>query len=94
MSQPDNPFGHLPSPEEEYAAGTPQPIGSAPRNGTPIVARDHSGEVAMIRWRVHPDVDEEGDDPYWARMDTDEPFEPAQWVPTTWTIDDILKFYG
>jgi hypothetical protein len=42
----------------------------------------------------HPDVDEEDDDPYWARFDTDELFDPVAWVPSPITIDEILVLYG
>lgn len=66
---------------------------SAPQDGTAILARDGAGEVALIRWRTVPDL-ELGDQPYWARFDTDEEFEFAEWVPSPYSIDEILEIYG
>lgn len=84
--------------EELEAAWAAAPIvytmESAPTLNTPILARDADGDLALIRWRVHPDLDEEIDDPYWARFDTDELFEPVAWAPSPVTIDEILVLYG
>jgi len=84
--------------EELKAAWAAAPIvykmESAPTLNTPILARDADGDLALIRWRTYPDVDEEGDDPYWGRFDTDELFEPVAWVPSPVTIDEILVLYG
>lgn len=78
------------TPEEEYAAAEAvHTMADAPRDGSPFIGRDADGEIAIIRWRMEPDL-EEGD-PYWARWDTDETFEPVAWVPTRRTIDDLLK---
>lgn len=81
------------TPEEEFASSDiVHTMGNAPRDGTPIVARDGDGDIALIRWRAGADLDE--GEPYWARWDTDEPFEPVAWVPTRRTIGDLLKQYG
>lgn len=69
-------------------------VPAAPQDGTPILARDAHGNLALIRWRTHPDLYEEDDDPYWARIDTDEIFAPVAWVPSPLTIDEVLKRYG
>lgn len=66
---------------------------AAPQDGTPIIARDGGGEVALIRWRTGADL-EYGDRPYWARFDTDEEFEFAEWIPSPYSIDEILEMYG
>lgn len=68
------------------------PAASAPRDGTPIAARDEFGEVHMIRWRTGPDL-EAGDEPYWATFRTDEPFEFLDWIPSPLTTDEIFAIY-
>ncbi|MCW5706751.1 hypothetical protein [Shinella sp.] len=47
----------------------------------------------MIRWRTGVDIDEVGDEPYWAIYRTDEPFDFVEWIPSPLTIDDILTIY-
>lgn len=69
------------------------PSSAAPRDGTPIVARDDCGEVRLIRWRTGADLDA-GDEPYWALFTTEEPFEFDEWIPSPLSIDEILKIYG
>lgn len=69
------------------------PSSSAPRDGTPILARDDLGEVRLIRWRTGADL-EVGDAPYWALFTTDEPFEFDDWIPSPLSIDEILTIYG
>lgn len=84
----------LPSPEEEFTAAlVVQRMDTAPRDSTVIVGRDRSGQIAHIRWRTHPDLDDRIDDPYWARMDSDELFDPIVWVPTTWTDEEMWYAY-
>lgn len=65
----------------------------APKDGNWFVAKDRDGEIAIVRWRDYPDVDQEGDLPYFARYDNDEPFEIVAWVPSSWTYDDLVKTY-
>jgi len=67
--------------------------GDAPKDGRWFVAKDRDGDLALVRWRSGPDLDE-GDLPYFARFDTDEPFEIVAWVPSSWTYDDLVKTYG
>lgn len=77
-----------PSPDQEFRAATVvYGMMEAPQDGTPIIGRDRAGNVALIRWRIHPELDEEEDDPYWARVETDELFEPIVWIPTIDTLD-------
>ena len=66
---------------------------AAPRDGTPIAARNAEGDVEMIRWRTGVDIDEVGDEPYWATYRTDELFEFTEWIPSPLTIDEILTIY-
>lgn len=66
---------------------------AAPQDGTPIVARNEAGEVALIRWRTGSDL-ERGHEPYWARFDTDEEFEFIEWTPSPFSVGQILEFYG
>lgn len=66
---------------------------AAPRDGTPIAARNAEGDVQMIRWRTGVDIDEVGDEPYWATYRTDEPFEIIEWIPSPISIDEILTIY-
>lgn len=75
------------------AAKVIQPAADARQDGTPIVARNDAGEVALIWWRTGPDL-EPGDHPYWARFDTDEEFEFVEWVASPYSIDEILETYG
>lgn len=81
-------------PEVEFAntpiIGLPR---EAPKDGSWFVGKDRSGEIAHIRWRKDADL-EDGDEPYWARWDTDEVFDMVAWVPTSWTYDDMMKVYG
>lgn len=65
---------------------------TAPRDGTPIAARNDEGEMDIIRWRTGPDI-EPGNEPYWATFATDEPFEFLDWIPSPLTIDELLKIY-
>lgn len=75
--------------EEEFAAtGTVHLMLDAPRNGTPIIGRSAQGALARIWWRTGADLDE--GEPYWARWDTDETFEPVAWAPSQRSIDDLL----
>ncbi len=84
----------LPTPEEQFsAASVIRTMADAPKDGSIFVARDGAGDVAFIRWRTHPEIEDEIDDPYWARLNTDEMFAPVAWVPTTWTIDEIWDAY-
>lgn len=66
---------------------------AALRDGTPIVAKDYDGEVHLVRWRTGADL-EEGEEPYWAAYDTDEPFDFVEWIPSPLTVDEILQLYG
>lgn len=66
--------------------------GTAPRDGTPIAARNNEGEMHMVRWRTGTDL-EAGDEPYWAIYATDEPFEVRDWIPSPLTIDQMLAIY-
>lgn len=66
---------------------------AAPKDGTPIAARNVDGETYLIRWRTGADL-EESDEPYWARYDTDEPFDFVDWIPSPLTIDRLLDLYG
>ena len=68
--------------------------GDAPKDGNWFVAKDRHGELALVRWRSGADLDQEGDPPYFARFDTDEPFEIVAWVPSSCTYDDLVKTYG
>lgn len=67
--------------------------GDAPKDGRWFVAKDRDGDLALVRWRS-ADLDQEGDPAYFARFDTDEPFEIVAWVPSSWTYDDLVKIYG
>lgn len=75
------------------AAKVIHPASAAPKDGTPIIARDDAGEVALVRWRTGADL-EPGDQPYWARFDTDEEFEFIEWTPSPFSAGQILEFYG
>ncbi len=81
--------------EENFFAAAKEihPVATAPQDGTPIVARDDDGEVRLIKWRTHPDL-EPDEEPYWAIWATDEEFEFVEWVPSPITIEEILKLYG
>ena len=82
------------TPAEDYAeAEFVHSMADAPKDGTFIVARDNSGDTAHIRWRMQPYLEEDGDDPYWARLDTDEPFNPIGWVMRSWNDDDFTQVY-
>ena len=77
------------SPREEFMATLARAVANAPMDGTPIVARNDKGEVTHIRWCLQ-DTLEAHERPYWGRWDNDVRFEPVAWVPTAWTITDIL----
>lgn len=82
------------SPETEFAAArVVLAMSEAPLDGTPIVARHRNGNVAHIRWSVEDEMGPH-ERPYWARWDTDIEFHPVAWVPTAWSITDILEVYG
>ncbi|WP_411033865.1 hypothetical protein [Shinella sp. BYT-45] len=66
---------------------------AASRDGTPIAAKDDDGEVHLVRWKTGADL-EEGEEPYWAIYETDEPIEIVEWIPSPLTVDEILKLYG
>ncbi|UVK49341.1 hypothetical protein BPNPMPFG_008284 (plasmid) [Mesorhizobium sp. AR07] len=68
-------------------------MSEAPKDGTPIVARDHKGRIAQIRWCLQHEL-EPHERPYWGRWDTDVEFHAVEWVPTEWTMTDILEEYG
>lgn len=65
---------------------------AAPRDGTPIVARNAAGDIHLIRWRTGADIDE-GSEPYWAMYETDEQFDFVDWIPSPLSSDDILTIY-
>lgn len=67
--------------------------GTAPRDGTPILACNSAGEAHLIRWRIGADLDE-GDGPYWAVYETDEAFEFIEWIRSPLSLDEILEIYG
>jgi hypothetical protein len=82
------------TPAEDYAeAGFVHAMADATKDGTFIVARDKSGDTAHIRWRMQPDLEEDDEEPYWARLDTDEAFYPIGWVEPSWTDDDFTRVY-
>lgn len=80
-------------PEVEFAAadaiGAPE---DAPKTGKWFVGQDASGRLAHVRWRKDADL-EDGGNPHWARLDTDEPFKLIAWAPSQWEYDDIVKAY-
>ncbi|WP_421578627.1 hypothetical protein [Shinella sp. M31] len=87
-------MNRLPDLSEAFRAATvTYPAASAPRDGTPIAARDESGEAHLIRWRTGADT-EPGARDYWAKFATDEELEFVDWIPSPLTIDQILVIYG
>jgi len=82
------------TPAEDFALAT-RYGGEPPRDEhVTYVGRTADGEVAHFRWRVHPDLDDEQDDPYWARLDTDEIFEAVEWAPSSMDGGQIAKLYS
>lgn len=86
-----------PTAKEEFdAASVVYAMNADARNRMIIAAKDGDGNIAHIRWRRWPDSDaptREEHWPHWARLDTDELFEPIAWVPSIYTYDDIAKVY-
>lgn len=63
---------------------------TAPRDGSPILARAADGGIDLVRWRC----DVEDGAPYWARCATDEPFAFVDWLPSPLTWDEFFKIYN
>lgn len=87
----------LPTAMEEFeAANVVYAMNADAKTRIIIAAKDSAGNIAHIRWRQWPDSDapiREEHWPHWARVDTDELFEPIAWVPSSYTYDDMVKVY-
>nr|WP_314092385.1 hypothetical protein [uncultured Shinella sp.] len=65
---------------------------SAPRDGTPIAARNDRGEMHIVHLRTAANL-EAGDEPYWATYATDEAFEFRDSIPSPLALAQILAIY-
>lgn len=88
----------MPTAKEEFeAASVIYAMNANAKKRMIVAAKDSAGNIAHIRWRQWPNSEapiREEHSSYWARLDTDELFEPIAWVPSSYTYGDIAKVYG
>lgn len=81
----------LPTAAEEFAAAKVVYSAPAPADAHIVAARDRGGNYAHVCWETH--LLDQGQPPYWSRMDTCEPFKIVAWVPSSWTVREMLEEY-
>jgi hypothetical protein len=82
---------------EWAAATTINLMGTAPRDGTPVLGRNAEGHLALIRWMTEEDWLEQADWPRglagWFTFADNELFTPVSWIPTKRSRKEIAEKY-